>query len=524
MQILFKSPSLPSALLFGADTSQGNCKFGAKCALAHVLPDGRRVNRHNLSMGGGHLNLGGRVNPENYHNQGSALANSLLQANMVNGPFGPQYPYQSKEDMSPSQNHPTQYFDSIPTIDTSFPVSNPGSKYGSPRDDMRLPVSPVSKGLSVLDAPLPASFDSNGVSWIARNGPVAASVPSKFGLDSPSLSYKETAALKNLHDSAFGQDGRSRPNNTASSPPGPGEVAGLRPMHSQRVSKPKTMSASVPRAGTVDEWDGNFTFEEDFLPNSLQELFTPQEKMRRLSRSGGDDDGVKIRSGLGSPGEPSSKIGSPTASSPSRFGALFARQKKDEDAAGPTSGFGHVGSPLRNSSLTLGSSPGVRSTTRPTSGDMSPYFASPPRQSSMSMISQQLQRTRLSRNDSGGGGTSSNTNGGSGLDSGLHPSSARAGANGRMDRPVSASTASLGTGRAVASIDEEPAEVFSMEEEEDTKRYSGGFAYPTGGRSPQFGTIGAGRSISGSGVPVSSPPEGREGKEYLEALYRNGGQ
>ena len=78
----------------------------------------------------------------------------------------------------------------IPTIDTSY-VSHPGSAYGSPREDemqnrFGLGLSPVpSKGLSVLDAPLPASFDSNGVSWIARNGPVAASVPTKFGLESP---------------------------------------------------------------------------------------------------------------------------------------------------------------------------------------------------------------------------------------------------------------------------------------------------------------------------------------------------
>ncbi|KAI9820894.1 MAG: hypothetical protein M1832_003527 [Thelocarpon impressellum] len=502
--------------------AKGNCKFGAKCALAHVLPDGRRVNRHNMPMGGGHLNLGGRVNPESYHNQGSALANSLLQANLATGPFGQQYAYAAQD---PLQKQRSQTFDPIPTIDTSFPVSNPGSKYGSPRDDVRPPMSPAAKGLSVLDAPLPASFDSNGVSWIARNGPVAASVPSKFGLDSPSLSYRDTAALKNLHESAFGQEGR-KPGNAASSPPGVSAdhgQHGQRTMHSQRVSRPKMMSASLPRAGAVDDWDGNFAFEEDFLPNSLQELLTPQEKMRRLSRSGLDEDSPRpSRSGVGSPGEPSSKMGSPIASSPSRFSALFARQRKDEDG-GSTSSFGHVGSPLRNSSVNAhaAGSPGVRGATRPTSGDMSHYFASPPQRGGasshhMSMISQQLARTRLSRNDSGG----------SPIEASLHPGSARHSAGPALNGGRSVSSP-VGNG-SPARIDEEQAEVFAMEEEDDAaKRYSGS-GFPYGGGAAAGG--GAARSPLGMGSGRSAPAGagaeagggeggGKDERAYLEALY-----
>ncbi|KAI9850630.1 MAG: hypothetical protein M1838_005344 [Thelocarpon superellum] len=483
--------------------AKGNCKFGAKCALAHILPDGRRVNRPSMSMGGGHLNLGGRVNPETYHNQGSALANSLLQANMGPAPFGHQYPYSTPDDYVSSPTHPNPTFD-IPTIDTSFPVSNPGSKYGSPREEHRSALSPGSKGLSVLDAPLPASFDSNGVSWIARNGPVAASMPSKFGIDSPSPSYKETTALKTLHDSAFGSDGRGKTSQMASSPPGPaGEYFGLRTMHSKRIARPATLSASVPRAGAVDDWDGNFAFEEDFLPNSLQELLTPQEKMRRMSRSGGDEETTRL-SGVGSPGEQSSKITSPLASSPSRFGAWFARQKKDEEASMTPSSFGHVGSPLRNSSITLGSSPPrtvrTSATARPASGDLSPYYTSPPRQPSMSMISQQLQRTRL-----GGSAEPASTT--------LHPSSARqlsSSASGPPARvsltssnPSTGSNATVPPNRSVASIDEEEqGEVFSMEEEDEgaAKRLSAAAApshstnHATPTRATSLGTIGTGRN------------------------------
>jgi hypothetical protein len=409
-------------------------------------------------------------------------------------------------------------------------MSYADSNYGSPRDESRFPISPAIKGLSALDAPLPASFDSNGISWIARNGPVAASVPSKFGLESPPRSFREqpaSDALRSLHDSAYGNGERSRLSAMASTPPSAvAEASGLRMMHSQRYTKPKTMSASLPRQGHNEDWDSTFTFEEDFIPNSLQELLTPQEKMRRFSRSNNGEEengslGARFSlSGLGTPGESSSKVGSPIASSPSRFGPLFSRQRREEEGSslGMGVGVGHVGSPLRNSTLHPGASPGLRAINRPTPGDVSPYFTSPPRQSSMSIISQQLQRTRLSKSDTptttisataGVGGGSGASAGGT--DSGsFFPAVASGGrsgggggngvsASGRLDRAVSSS--SMNNSRGVPSIDEEPGEVFSMEEVDDTRRASnggggGGIGWNTapGGRSSPFiGPIGGSR-------------------------------
>ncbi|KAH0542099.1 hypothetical protein FGG08_003479 [Glutinoglossum americanum] len=495
--------------------AKGNCKFGAKCALAHILPDGRRVNRSNLPTASAPLNIGGRINPENFNNQGSALHNSLVQANML--PFGHQgYPFPGQEDLQHMHNQPSKGVDTIRNIDNGFPSSLPDSKYGSPRDEGRLPMSPAAKGLSVLDAPLPASLDSNGISWFARHGPIAASVPSKFGMDSspPSLSLKANQpsdALKSLHDSAFGNDTRGKPTDMGQSPSsGYEESFGQRIMHSQRYSKPKLMSASLPRPGASDDWDSNFTFEEDFLPHALHELLTPQEKMRRFSRTEEDVSGIQRLSlnGIGTPGESSSKVGSPTTSSPSRFGPLFTRHKKEEDSSLPTSGLGHVGSPLRNSSLHPGASPSLRAASGRSSGDVSPYFASPPRQSSMSAISQQLQRARLSRAESCGN------------ESGLYPGTAsfgskHSGTSNRLDRAVSSS--SIGASRFVPSIDEEQSDfVFSMEEEDDNKRSSGGWNYPVGGRSPHLGAISSGRN-------GASGQEAKDGKEYLkemESLYR----
>lgn len=475
--------------------TKGNCKFGAKCALAHVLPDGRVVNRPGLGPPGGMLELGGRVDPELHQNPPSALANSLLHAHLPPPAIGHQYPFSPPDDFSLTPTLAPPSIDGLPTIDTGFVPSRPDSNYGSPRDESRFPISPAIRGLSVLDAPLPASFDSNGVSWIARNGPVAASVPSKFGLESPPRSFRDppaSDALRTLHDSAYGNGDRSRPFHMASSPPSSHtpESSTIRIMHSQRQTKPKMMSASLPRAGVNDDWD-NFAFEEEFIPNSLHELLTPQEKMRRFSRSAGDDDGgLNSRlslSGVGTPGDPSSKVGSPLASSPSRFGPLFTRQRKEEDQSTPPTGLGHVGSPLRNSTLHPGASPALRAISRPTSGDISPYFASPSRQSPTSMISQQLQRTRVSKSDQASG------------DGTLHPGSGKPNGqpSGRMERAVSSS--SMNNGRMVGSIDEEPGEVFDMEEVDDLRRSSGVWNPPADGRPPpRVGPIGDGRSVSGT--------------------------
>ena len=470
--------------------------------MAHILPNGRRVNRP-FGATGGHLNLGGRLDPQTYHHQNdSALASSLL-AQQANGhpsqhesaqPFNHQYPPIASHDYGSQINVQQTY--EIPTVEASY-ASDPGSTYGSPQEENRLPLSPVAH-LSALDAPMPASFDSQGISYMARHGPVAASVPSKFGIDSPPSSLTRKAivpsdAVRNVSESAYSRDIRSRAPNMGSSPLGSGdEGLGQRIMHSQRLAKPKMMSASLPRVRANDEWDDQFMFggEEDFLPTSLHELLTPQEKMRRLSRTEHDAGSHRENlSGIGSPAEASSKFGSPSGASPSRYNALFARQKREEDGHNThISAFGHVGSPLRNPSLQPGSSPGLRATSNPTiSGDISPHFASPPRQSSMSALSQQLSHTRLaSRTDSTPASEPTN---------GLHPGSARhySQSNGRLDRAVSSS--SIGTGR----IDEEQGDcVFSMEEEEENhnKRYSGGWhSHSSGGRSsPRLGTIGGGRS------------------------------
>ncbi|UKZ75663.1 hypothetical protein TrVFT333_003353 [Trichoderma virens FT-333] len=417
--------------------AKGNCKFGPKCANIHVLPDGRRINygKNGVTIGPNPLNL----------------------ANRAGG---------------------------------ASPVSQtPGALWLSPDDDpsrLGFGLSPAAKGLSVLDAPLPASFDSNGISNAARfpAAPWPSSVPSKFGLESPSPSLssikdsRTSETLKLLHSSAFGSS-EHLATPTASSPPDSQhltgeEYFGKRIMHSTRYPKPRLLSASMPKNMVDRDWEAEFAFGDDdnvpenLVPGDLQDLLTPAEKARRGSMRDERPD-----FSLGSLG----KYGSPIGSSPSRWGPLFQRQKEEEEmtrsarsAAG--SAFGHVGSPLRNSILAkemsddLSGANGRPSTIRAGS-------------ETMSVLSQQLQRSRLD----------DTLNGSSPL---LHPTVSRNASNGiapigkdrSLERHVSsASIGSSVTGRFTTPIDEEdPAFVFSMEEEDDSssskirKRGSSGLA------------------------------------------------
>jgi hypothetical protein len=394
------------------------------------------------------------VNPQAFHSQDSALTNSVLSQQRLNGQqdsrFAYQYAGQDELTATGHGGHQQQPFDSLGGPDGAGLVSD--SKYGSPE------TSPPA-ALTLRDVQLPASFDSQGISHMARYGPVAASVPSQFGLElaSPPTQRAPSDALRNLRDTAFASDLRRPMSNFGSSPPAVmmDESLGSRFLHSQRmVPRSKVFSASVPRPSALDDWDDNFAMEEDYLPGSLHDdVLTPQEKMRRLSRTEHEllSSSQRDPSGLGMTGTSATKVGSPLASSPSRFGAMFARQRQKKEEEASSSSLHHIGSPLRESSLHLTSSPSMRPIgSRSASGDVSPFVSSPARQSSMSMISQQL--NNMSLHPSSARQTSSN----SGL--GLGPTS-------------NARTAS--SPMTSSRIDEEQGDlVFSMEEEENNKRNS----------------------------------------------------
>ncbi|RSL44059.1 hypothetical protein CEP53_011402 [Fusarium sp. AF-6] len=375
--------------------AKGNCKFGPKCANIHVLPDGRRINygKNGVTIGAAPA-LAGRSNPtssSNNQSSTSALTTSLYHADAPS--YTPAYPYDEQEQ--PSLGRQPSLENGLPTIDMSYT----GSNYGSPRDEdtvrFGFGLSPVNKGLSVLDAPLPASFDSNGISNAARfpAAPWPSSVPSQFGIESPTPSLsnakdsRTSETLKLLHTSAFGSSehllaplDRSPPNSHANGE----EYFGKRAMHSSRFAKPRMLSSSMPKTSVDRDWEAGFAFGDDddnlpenYVPENLQDLLTPVEKARRGSmRADSEVDGL-------------SKYGSPIGTSPSRWGPMFQRQKEEEETSRSLRGasaFGHVGSPLRNSVLAqeMGGTNGFNRPSSLRSGS-----------EAMSMLSQQLQRNRL---------------------------------------------------------------------------------------------------------------------------------
>lgn len=374
---------------------QGNCKFGQKCALAHILPDGRRINRPNYNAGG-HLQIGGRINPEHFPNQRSALHNSLLQANLLHQHQPPHQP-----------PHAFNNGDEFPTLGNPQPTESAiSAAFASPRDENLLSSSLAAshRTLGPLDATLPASLDSNTLSHFARHGPFAASVPSKFGLDSPPISIpsERTGALRSLYISAFGEEESSVAGSPslARSPPVTEEGFGMKILHSSKRAylRAGLLSSSFPVAMSgwpeqqpddLDDDLDNPVFEEDYIPGSLQDLLTDKERQRRFSRT--EEDGIGRRSIAGSFADSHQPpIGSPPASS--RFGPLFVRKPREEDTI---SGIGHVGSPLRNSHLN-DDSPINKSANR-ASADFS-FVGSPGsgRPSGLSALSAQLSRTMIS--------------------------------------------------------------------------------------------------------------------------------
>ena len=419
--------------------AKGNCKFGAKCMLAHILPNGRRVN-HPYPNIGGPPNIGGGAERALLYPQDPPLAHPQMPQQAI-----PQDPFSASGMALPSDYPvsppylPRQPYNQIPYIDTGF-ASRPESQYGSsPDGNNRLPLaSPSATGhLSVLDAPMPASFDSQGISMMARYGPIAASMPSKVFIESPPSSLPRKIAqppdttFRNLHDSSFAKDlsATNRGPELGSSPSVGSGDEGSHPVNNrksfQRMAppQPNIMSRSLPRSAMpmTDDWESEdllFGNEEDLVPPSLHELLTPQERMRRVSRTEQDRAGAREAfMGLGttSRAEPSpGKFGSPAGMgvSPSRYGALFARQREEEAAAsvyanGP-SPFGHVGSPLRSSSLQPRQQSSMSTTKRHPSNDsglqQSPSINDghhPSQTSSMSALSQQFSQTRLSSSSNG---------------------------------------------------------------------------------------------------------------------------
>ncbi|KAF3908887.1 hypothetical protein AA313_de0204414 [Arthrobotrys entomopaga] len=295
----------------------------------------------------------------------------------------PQHSYGGAQGYGPydgSVEQPNGYDAYGVTYDASF---------GSPREENGLPLSPLAtshRTLGPLDAGLPASLDSNGISYFAKYGPIAASVPSKFGMESPPASLPQNSALQSLRRSAYADDADSTDSvRSRRSPPlQPDETSFSQRILQNRLGRTKfQMSSSLPRPighMVSDENPFDHSEGEDLVPTSLlQDVYGDRGKeikSRRMSRPDHEDALVgswhRRNTAPNTPGEPTSAVGSPS----SRFGPLFSRQRKEDESA--MSALGHVGSPLRNS-YAHKQSPPPAPIGRPDPTDGGSFVASPTR-------------------------------------------------------------------------------------------------------------------------------------------------
>lgn len=464
--------------------SKGNCKFGAKCALAHILPDGRRVNRPAIH-GNGHLQFG-RMDT-GFTNHRSALHNSLMQANTsAIGHHTPTHSLGGQEDFPALTSQPT------PQIEQNLSSSIPDSQFGSPRNAEGLSMSVLGSShrtLGPLDATLPASIDRYDYSYYAKHGPFASSVPNTFGVESPPPSLPSSirgeTTVSALRRSAFGEEDSTELSRSAQLREG---SFGERILHSSTRRNNKIYSSSYAGPQTLfngfsglnglkdsdaiaDSSDADFTFEEDFLPESLTDLLTPAERNRRMSRTD-EDNGTSIRPSMIVPGTPGDSVGSPPIGSPGSWGPLLNRQRRDEETT-QVSGLGHVGSPLRNSYLHSDSNPIIRGLSRG-SGDSSPFTNSPGRGigGGISALTQSLKHSKINDTDIPTPSKSINITGKA------------------VERGISSPR--LVNGK-VHPIDEEPECQFNLEVEEDgPARQTGGFnslSNSTGQQVPNLGLL-----------------------------------
>lgn len=318
---------------------KGNCKFGHKCALAHILPgQSMAMDRKNkkaaqlAANANGQAKEGGKSGKSSKSGSqsgaGSAVSgsgsgptrNSLLSGStaptrILQGSARAPMPIPLKAAVSPSAPAP-------PVQDTDF------ASYGLPDEDNKLPTapaqnksfaSPPTEDSSLLesdDAPpevhieAPAALNAPATLLpfhspsaprqmrLPENPPDLGPIGSPRSVSShghvarvngfsPSTSPSQGAAI--LSTSPFSAPGtqsvffsyENKPNLSDDLKARSGIAASLGATHEWRPE--------LPAGGTLDGFRGDIVVEdedlEDFVPGSLSELLTPEEKSRRYSRT-----------------------------------------------------------------------------------------------------------------------------------------------------------------------------------------------------------------------------------------------
>lgn len=317
---------------------KGNCKFGHKCALAHILPgQSMSMDRKNKKAaqlaaqaggaGGGGRDGGRRGHKSGAHGSGSGSAqsrNALLTGSTaptraLSGNARSGIPMPLKATLSPSTPAP-------PVKDTDF------ASFGLPDESNKLPSAPAQGKPPAAPAPDtsstvplsnptdtgPVQIESSAGPEVKEPGPLPTSTPTAprrvgnphgsppvdFGpIGSPPRSLESGGRPARVNGFSPG----TSPNHAglSSSPfsaPGSRTVFAIQDEDSSgglagRSGLSASLGAMMPwsndhpsrrlESGVVGEVVVEDEDLEEFLPGSLTDLLTPEERSRRMSRTNG---------------------------------------------------------------------------------------------------------------------------------------------------------------------------------------------------------------------------------------------
>ncbi|KAF7316029.1 hypothetical protein MIND_00120600 [Mycena indigotica] len=328
---------------------KGNCKFGHKCALAHILPgqsmsmDRKNKKAAQIAAGATKGAGGGEAKSGRGNNRRDTGGSKLLAVGGGGGRGRPPMSMPLKASISPSVPAPPLKDTDFAALDETAPLPNAPARNKSPSPTLpvsapRRPSASTSPGkdFGPIGSP-PTSPSRNPSGTPPTNGMLSTSPFSAPGSSSVFLNYPD----RNKGIAA----------SLGAGPAGWGNATSGSPLRSSLLSD----ELAIPRRKREDSNEDL----EDFIPGSLTDLLTPEERNRRMSRTNsGQSPGLSTspRGGIGVPLAPPPVTGhrySRSVPAPSLLGGdLKSIWSNDQSAnlstsySSATSGLDHpVGTP-----------------------------------------------------------------------------------------------------------------------------------------------------------------------------------
>ncbi|KAF8169860.1 hypothetical protein K438DRAFT_1982987 [Mycena galopus ATCC 62051] len=321
---------------------KGNCKFGHKCALAHVLP-GQTMAMDRKNKKAAQIAASGAKNGEpkgrggNKREGGNGRNAASLLAGGSTAPTRARPPMSLKATISPSTPAPPVKdtdFASFGVLDESSQLPTAPARNKSPSPTLTKPSSPTlpvsaprrpsfsspTKDFGPIGSPpssatSPSSRMHSGTPPTQANGFLSTSPFSAPGSKPPFMGYGDSgrqgmaASLGSGMAMGGGLAGWNANGNQVSSSPLRGSLLSAGRMNGRPTNGDYDISVEYEELGVKTRRKPTLEDSEDleeFLPSSLTDLLTPEERMRRMSRTNsGQSPGIESssphRHGLGVP-------------------------------------------------------------------------------------------------------------------------------------------------------------------------------------------------------------------------------